>query len=271
MAREITIALVQMAPALNDIPANLRRMGDMIERICTTEKVDILVFPELITTGYECGLRFTDLAEYLSGPTVNVLAKDAADFNVYLVFGMATRAKVETILYDSIVVIGPEGDLVGTYHKVHLRGEERIIFRAGYRFPVFETAFGTVGVLAGWDLAFPEAARSLVLDGAELIVVAAAWEEDLKDMWPILNRARAVENSAVVVAANRVGEEPSYRFCGGSLVVGPYGEVYTAIDEAAEGYALATLDLDVVREAREKLQLIQHREPAAYRAVVRKY
>ncbi len=271
MAREVTIALVQLAPELNDPAANLRRIGDMVERICTTEKVDMIVFPELVTTGYECGLRFTDLAELVPGPTVQLLAKDAADFNVYLVFGMPTRAKVETVLYDSVVMVGPEGDLVGVYHKVHLRGEERIIFRAGYRFPIFETAFGLVGVLAGWDLAFPEAVRSLVLEGAELVVVAAAWEEEFKEMWQVLNRARALENSVVVAATNRVGEEPSYRFCGGSLIAGPYGELHTVIDEAAEGYALATVDLDVVREAREKLQLIQHREPAAYRAIVRKY
>ncbi len=271
MAREVTIALVQMAPVLNDPAANLRQMGDTIERICTAEKVDIILFPELVTTGYECGLRFADFAEPIPGPTVNALAKDAADFNVYLVFGMASKAKVETVLYNTVVVLGRSGDLVGAYHKVHLRGEERIIFRAGYRFPVFETDIGTLGVLAGWDQAFPEAARSLVLDGAELILVAGAWEEELSEMWPILNRTRAFENAVFIAAATRVGEEPSYRFGGGSLVVGPYGEVHTSIEAPAEGYALATVDLDAVREAREKFQFIQHREPAAYRALVRKY
>ena len=271
MSQEITVALVQMAPELNEPSDNVRKMGDMIERICTQEQVDIIVFPELITTGYECGLRFTDFAEQVPGPTANLLAKDAADFNVYLVFGMVTKARVETVLYDSVVVIGPDGDLVGTYNKVHLRGEERIVFRSGYKFPVFETNFGPVGVLAGWDQSFPEAARSLVLDGAELIVVSAAWDAELETMWPVLNRARAIENSVFVAAANRVGEEPSYKFAGGSLVVGPYGNIHTYMEEAIEGYALAKVDLSAVREAREKLQLIQHREPAAYRAVVRKY
>ncbi len=271
MTREIRVALVQMAPELNEPQENVRRMGDMIERICTEEKVEVIVFPELVTTGYECGLRFTDFAEQLPGPTTNLLAKDAADFDVYLIFGMVTKARVETVLYDSVVVLGPDGDLVGVYNKVHLRGEERIIFRGGYKFPVFETRFGLLGVLAGWDLAFPEAARSLVLDGADLVVVSGAWEADFAEAWPLLARARAVENSVFVAAANRVGEEPTYRFGGGSLVTGPYGEIHTVIEEAAEGYALATINLDEVREAREKLQLIQHREPAAYRAIVRKY
>lgn len=271
MTREITVALVQMAPELNDPSENIRRMGDTIERICTEEKVDVIVFPELVTTGYECGLRFTDFAEMVPGPTTNLLAKDAQDFDVYIVFGMVTKARVETVLYDSVVVLGPDGDLVGTYNKVHLRGEERIIFRAGYRFPVFETRFGLMGVLAGWDLAFPEAARSLVLDGAEFIAVAGAWEKDMGEGWGLLTRARALENSVFVAATNRVGEEPTYAFTGDSLIAGPYGETHTIIEEMAEGYALATIDLDNVREAREKLQLIQHREPAAYRAIVRKY
>ncbi len=90
-------------------------------------------------------------------------------------------------------------------------------------------------------------------------------------MWSVVNRARAVENSVFVAAANRVGTEPSYQFAGESLVVGPLGHIHTALDCSAEGYALATIDLDEVREVREKLQLIQHREPAAYRPLVRKY
>lgn len=271
MSREMTLALAQMAPVLNEPMENLRRIGDMIERICTEQPVDLILFPELVTTGYECGLRFTDFAERVPGPTVNVLAKDASEFNVHLALGMVTKARVETVLYNSVVVIGPDGDLVGTYNKVHLRGEERITFRNGYRFPVLETGFGYVGVLAGWDQAFPEAARALVLDGAELILVAGAWERDQEGLWRVFNTARAAENSVFVAAANRVGEEPSYQFAGGSLIVGPYGEVHTAIDAPAEGYAVATVDLDEVRRARERWQLIQHREPLAYRAVVRKY
>ncbi len=271
MSREVTIALVQIAPTLNDPPANLRSMGDMIERICSQERVDLIVFPELITTGYECGLRFADFAERVPGPAINALSKDAADFNVHVVFGIATKAKVETVLYDTVVMLGPDGDIVGTYNKVHLRGEERIIFRSGYKFPVFETVFGAVGLLAGWDQMFPEAARSLVLDGAELVIVAAAWDAELKNIWATINQARSVENSVFVAAANRVGQEPSYAFAGGSMIVGPLGEIHTALDEAEEGYALATVDLDDVREVREKLQLIQHREPSAYRPLVRKY
>ncbi|MBK9231447.1 MAG: carbon-nitrogen hydrolase family protein [Anaerolineae bacterium] len=111
--------------------------------------------PELTTTGHECGLRFTDYAETVPGPTVSRIAKDAAQYNTHVVFGMVSKAKVESVLYNTAVVIGPDGELIGSYGKVHLKGEERLAFRNGFRFPVFETEWGNLGVLVGWDMAFP--------------------------------------------------------------------------------------------------------------------
>ena len=247
--REITIAVVQFQPTLNEPDENIRRMSDFINKICTEQPVDLVVFPELTTTGHECGLRFTDYAETVPGPTVSRIAKDAAQYNTHVVFGMVSKAKVESVLYNTAVVIGPDGELIGSYGKVHLKGEERLAFRNGFRFPVFETEWGNLGVLVGWDMAFPEAARSLALDGAD----------------------RACENSVFVAAANRVGEEPSYQFFGDSMVLSPRGERYTGLEDNAEGYGIARINLDLVRQAREEFQLFQCRQPLAYRNVVRKY
>jgi predicted amidohydrolase len=168
-------------------------------------------------------------------------------------------------------MIGPDGELLGDYRKLHLRGEERLAFRPGYRLPVFDTQLGGVGLLIGWDLAFPEATRSLTLDGADVIVVCAAWETAHMEEWRAYTVARACENAVYIAAANRVGEEPSYSFGGESMLVGPRGQVCTALDEAVEGYAVATVDLDEIRKAREEYQILQCRQPAAYRALVRKY
>lgn len=271
MAREITIALVQMAPELADAEANLRKMGDYVERICSEQNTDLIVFPELSYTGAELGLRATDLAERVPGHATNYLAKRAADFNTHIVFGMVIKEKVESILYNGLVCIGPEGDVAGEYHKVHLLGEERQVFRNGFRFISIEAEWGRFGLTSGTDLAFPEAARSLTLDGSELIVVSANWEEQFQGSWRAHLISRACENAVFVAATNRVGEEPTMRFAGDSLVVGPAAELYTMLDEAIEGYAVATIDLDRVRTVREDRQLIQYREPTAYRAVVRKY
>ncbi|MGD8595950.1 MAG: carbon-nitrogen hydrolase family protein, partial [Anaerolineae bacterium] len=173
--QELTIAAVQMYPQLGKVEENLLAMGKFVDKICTQQKVDLIVFPELATTGYELGVRFTDVAERVPGHAVNLLAQRAADFGTHLVFGMVTKEKVESIIYNAAVVIGPDGELLGEYRKLHLPGEERLAFRPGYRMQTFETAFGHIGVLLGWDLAFPEVARSLTLDGADLLCVCANW------------------------------------------------------------------------------------------------
>jgi len=269
--KQITVATVQMAPKLTETEANLERMGKWVEDICRDQKVDLIVFPELVTTGYECGLRFAELAEHVPGRTVDYMAERAADFEVHLAFGLVEKQRVESIIYDSAILIDSQGEVISTYHKVHLRGEERLAFRPGYRFVLGEASFGPVGLLIGWDLAFPEAARCLTLQGAELLCVCANWERPHTSAWRNYVFTRALENSVFVVAANRVGEEYTYSFFGSSLIVGPHGEVHSAMEEEVEGYGLATIDLDEVRKNREDTQLLQVRQPRSYREIVKMY
>ena len=168
---EITVAVVQMHPELGKVEDNLLAMGKFIDKICTEKNVDLVVFPELATTGYELGLRFTDVAERPTGHVVNTLAQRAADHNTHIIFGLVTKEKVESTIFNAAILLGPDGEMLGEYRKLHLPGEERLAFRPGYRLPVFETTLGQVGILLGWDLAFPEAARSMALDGAEILVL----------------------------------------------------------------------------------------------------
>jgi predicted amidohydrolase len=277
--REVSIVVVQMRPLLNEMEENLVKVSDYISKICGSQKVDLIVFPELITTGYECGVRFVDLAQRVPGSSVNVIAQRAAEFGVHIAFGMPSKEKVESILFDSAVLIGPDGELIGEYRKVHLKGEERMTFRAGYKYPIFETEIGNIGMLLGYDMAFPEAARSLALDGADLIVVCANWEKPRNDEWQTYVVARAYENSCFIAAANRVGEDATLSFIGESMIVGPRGQVLASLTgeldpktgDPAEGYALARVDLGDVRRNREDFQTLQNREPDTYKALVRKY
>lgn len=274
--REIFVAMAQFQPRLNEVQKNLDRMGDIIDHICAAQKVDLIVFPELATTGYECGVRFAEFAEPVPGYTIETLGARVARYETYLAFGMVVKHKVESVVYDAALLLGPDGALVGQYHKVHLKPEERPIFRGGYRFPVFQTNFGAVGLLLGWDVAFPEAARALALDGAELIVVAANWETQTIAEWQTYLRARALENSMFVVGVNRIGEEYTYTFGGESAVVSPRGEILASVgrdeeNRPKEAYAIAKIDLDAVKKSREELQTMQGRQPALYRAIVRNY
>ncbi|HEC23368.1 MAG TPA: hypothetical protein ENI95_10690 [Chloroflexi bacterium] len=307
--REITVATVQMNPRLGEIEDNLIKISNFISKIASQQKVDIILFPELITSGYELGVKFTQVAQHVPGPTTNLLAQRAQELGVYIGFGMVAKERVESILYDAAVLVGPDGELLGEYHKSHLKGEERMAFREGYKLPVFETEFGVLGLMLGWDLAFPEVARSMVLDGAELLCVLASWEKDEIDEWKTLLRARAYENACFVAGANRVGEDVTLTFGGESMIVGPRGKVRASLpgeevveekesgekgkDEAKEegkdakkdrpkpkskpktrpleGYCVARIDLDEIRQHREKRQTLQTRQPPLYRAIVRKY
>jgi len=277
--REITIATVQMKPKLGEAEDNLVQMSDWISKIASQQKVDLIVFPELVTSGNELGVRFTEIAQRVPGPTVNLMAQRANEYGIYIAFGMATKERVESVLYNSAVLVGPEGELIDTYNKIHLRGEERMAFREGFRLPVMDTEFGTIGLMLGYDLAYPEVSRSLALDGAEVLVVMANWEAANIDEWKTYVRARAYENSLFVAAANRVGEDVTLNFGGESMVVGPRGTVYATLAEETdaetgaplEGFSVARVDLDQVRKFREEFQFVQTRQPAVYRTIVKKY
>lgn len=277
--REITIATVQMKPALGESEDNLVKMSDFVSKIASQQKVDLIIFPELATSGYELGVRVTEMAQRIPGPTVNLMAQRAAEFGVYIAFGLATKEKVESVLYNSAVLVGPDGEMLGSYNKVHLRGEERMAFREGFRLPVIETEIGSIGLLLGWDLAFPEVARVLALEGAELLTVLANWESEQMEEWRTYVRARAFENALYVAASNRVGEDVTLKFGGESMIVGPRGKVHATLaeekdpetKEPREGYSVARVDLDEVRKCREEYQTLQARQPTVYRAVVKRY
>lgn len=277
--REVTIAVVQMKPRLGEPEENLVKMSETISKIASQQRVDLIVFPELITSGYELGVRFTELAQRVPGPTINLIAQRANEYGVYIAFGMVTKERVESVLYNSAILVGPDGELLDAYNKIHLRGEERMAFREGYKLPIIPTEIGNIGLMIGYDLAFPEVARSLVLDGAELICVMANWEASVIDEWKTYVRARAYENSVFIAAANRIGEDVTLNFGGESMIVGPRGQIHASLANETdpesgaplEGFAVARIDLDEVRKFREEYQFIQNRQPAVYKTLVRKY
>lgn len=277
--REITIALVQMKPRLGEAEENLIKMSEMISTIASQQRVDLIVFPELVTSGNELGLRFTELAQRVPGPTINLIAQRANEYGIFIAFGMVTKERVESVLYNSAILIGPEGDLIEVYNKIHLRGEERMAFREGYRLPVADTEIGQIGLMIGYDLAFPEVARSLALDGAELILCLSNWEASQIDEWKTYTRSRAYENSIFIAGVNRVGEDVTLNFGGESMVVGPRGQIFASLADETdpetgaplEGFTVARIDLDEVRKYREEYQFIQNRQPAVYKSIVKKY
>ena len=121
--QELNIAVVQMEPELAKMEENVAKMGKMIPKIATEQAVDLIVFPELSVTGFEGGQRFTQMAQRVPGAVTNILGQHATDFGLYVLIGMAVKEEVETVLYNSAVLIGPDGGVEEEYRKVHLHAE----------------------------------------------------------------------------------------------------------------------------------------------------
>jgi predicted amidohydrolase len=277
--REITVAIVQMKPRLGEPEENLVKMSELIASIASQQKVDLIVFPELITSGNELGVRFTDIAQRVPGPTINLIAQRANDFGIYIAFGMATKEKVESVLYNSAILVGPDGELIEVITKSICVVKNAWRSVKALSCPSQKTEIGNIGLMIGYDLAYPEVARSMALEGADLLCVLSNWEAAHIDEWKTYLRSRAYENSLYVAGANRVGEDVTLNFGGESMIVGPRGEVFASMEdetddetgEPMEGFAVARIDLDAVRQNREDFQFIQTRQPAVYRSIVRKY
>lgn len=242
------VTLVQLAATL-DSAAN----RDQVEgRLRDLDGSALVVLPE--ATMHDFGPADHDLAavaEPLDGPFVDLLAGEARRLRTTIVAGMFERT--DDLPYNTLVVVGPDGDLTATYRKIHLydsfgyRESERL--RAGEIEPVVVTVEDlTVGLMTCYDLRFPELARGLVDRGADAFVVPAAWVagEHKVEHWRTLLRARAIENTVWVAAAGQGGS----RYTGHSLVADPWG---TIVEEALGGDELVTAQVavDAVRESRD--------------------
>ena len=240
----MSVAVVQEASGL-DPADNRARLAPL-----TPEGVDLTVFPEAFARDFgEAGSDVSAFAEPLDGPFAAAVARVAAERRTTLVAGMFETSDDPARPYNTLVV---RGRARADYRKVHLydsfgyRESDRL--SAGAVEPrLVEVAGLTLGLMTCYDLRFPELGRLLVQEGAEVLVVPAAWVAGPRkvDHWRTLVRARAVENTVFVVAAG----QPGPRYTGHSMVVDPLGDVLAEAGEGPETIR-AVLDPAVLAEAR---------------------
>ncbi|MEU6647186.1 carbon-nitrogen hydrolase family protein [Saccharomonospora sp. NPDC046836] len=231
---------------------------------------DLVVFPEQCLQGYLPSLTRYDLdhvayqhehAERVrDGPSVKAVERAARRLGVHVVFGLTERDEDRPeVLYNSAVLIGPDG-LIGRYRKVHQPGDEKHIYHPGQDSTVFPTPLGRIGLLICYDACFPESARALALDGADLLVLPTAWaleggaarpaDDRMVEYYDLFTRARALENQTWFVGANLVGQLGDFHYPGFSRVVAPDGRV-RADTGPHEGFTLAEVDIaGEIRHAR---------------------
>ena len=209
------------------------------------------------------------------GPHVERLREIAGDTVVCVGY---TEAALAGGVYSSAVCVSGDG-VLGHHRKVHIPPAERGVFLSGDDFEAFDTPVGRLGMLLCYDKVFPEAARKLSLDGAEIIASMAAWpacrESNTRRIgrdvqtrhFNVLDQARAVENQVVWVSANQVGKLGRLRFPGQAKVVSPDGSVL-ATTRSRKGLAVAGVDLDgAVSGARTTISHLGDRRPHAYAAL----
>ncbi len=248
------VACIQMKPVRFQVEENLKRMTYFIEK-AMKKKVDFIVFPELITSGYECGKQFINMAEVATDSnSIRCISKLAKKHSVNIIFGFPERDPYEgRIVYNSSVFIDDEGNLKGIYRKVHLFGKaEKEVFKAGDTYPVFDTSFGKIAMMICWDTAFPEVARIYALEGASIIFISTNWENPYSDDWDLAIRSRAADNAIFVAGANRVGKDDHLSFFGHSKIVSPTGKVMKALHTDEEGIVRAKLDLSSIEKLRNE-------------------
>ncbi|MCA9015534.1 MAG: carbon-nitrogen hydrolase family protein, partial [Planctomycetaceae bacterium] len=191
--RIVRLATIHHQPREGKLPSDKpAQFAKLIEQ-AAEKKADLVVLPESITV-YGTGLSYAECAEPIPGPSTKYFSQLAKKHNLYIVVGLYERA--QHLVYNVAVLIGPDGAIVGKYRKVTLpRGEIEGGVTPGSEYPVFDTRFGKVGMMICYDGFFPEVARELSKNGAEVI----AWP-----VWgcnPMLGAARACENHVYVVSS----------------------------------------------------------------------
>jgi N-carbamoylputrescine amidase len=259
--------------------------AERLVRQAAREGANVILIPELFETPYFCAVQnqaFLKLARPLNDhPTIEHFRRVATELGVVIPVSVFERAG--SALFNSAVVIDADGATVGHYRKSHIPQspgyEEKYYFSPGDTgFKPVDTAYGKLGIAVCWDQWFPEAARSLVLQGAEFLMYPTAIgsepkQSDLDSMehWRVVMRGHAGANMVPVVAANRIGSESvegvPMTFYGSSFIADHVGALAAAADRNTEAVLVRKFDLDECRAYRESWGCFRDRRPDLYGAL----
>jgi predicted amidohydrolase len=265
------VAISQFDPTLGNTERNLQSIDCAIEH-AAQQGASLTVFPECSVSGYVFNSlqEAWRIADTIPGPVTDHLVDTAARHNVSIVVGMLERAGERC--YNSAVLVGPMG-LQAVYRKAHTLclGVDRFTTPGDIPFAVHQIPGARIGILICYDLRFPEPARILALQGAQIIVLPTNWPVGSTIQPDLFTRTRAAENRVFLLAADRVGIERGAQFLGRSQVVGPAGDVRAEAGTTRED--LLVFDIDpteadtkrmVVRPGEHEFDFFGDRRPDLY-------
>ncbi len=292
MSKIVKVAAIQMRCKTNDMAANLSRAEEMVVS-AAAEGAQIILLPELFSREYFCQQRRYDFYEYarptLEDEAVQMGIRLAKQLQVVLPVSFYERDL--NTLYNSVACIDADGSILGVYRKTHIPDDhyyqEKFYFTPGNTgFKVFNTKFAAIGVGICWDQWFPESARCMALEGAELLFYPTAigsepiLECDSMPHWRRCMQGHAATNLMPVIATNRIGLEgvepceenagqsSSLLFYGSSFMTDETGELICSAKRDSEEILTATYDLDELRQKRLEWGLFRDRRGEMYKKII---
>jgi N-carbamoylputrescine amidase len=282
MARKVKVGLIQMATkAPADASCETHRIAMLDAHAKYIEEagkkgVNMLCMQEVFTGPYFCpsqDSKWYGLTEKIpDGPTTKLMQEYAKKYNMVMVVPIYEE-HITGVYYNTAAVIDADGKYLGKYRKNHIpqvKGFwEKFFFKPGnLGYPVFKTAYGNVGVYICYDRHFPDGARCLGLNGAEIVFNPSATVAGLSEyLWQLEQPAHAVANGYFVAAINRVGKEEPWNigeFYGQSYVVSPRGQILAKASRDKDELLVTEIDLDEVKEVRDLWQFFRDRRPETY-------
>jgi agmatine deiminase len=274
--KNVRVGLIQMAVG-PDPNENLKKALSNVEQ-AAKEGSQIICLPELYRTRYfpqGIGVNVLPLAETIPGDSTRVFSEIARRNNVVIIVPLFEKSS-DGKYYNTAVITDADGTLHTPYHKVHIPQDpgffEKGYFYPGDRYHVHTTRYGRIAVLICYDQWFPEAARCVALDGAQIIFYPTAIghptseepaEGNWHEAWALIQRGHAVANSVHVAVTNRVGKEADITFFGGSFICDAFGKIILQGGDTEETL-IATLDLSMNQTVRESWGFFRNRRPDTY-------
>lgn len=277
-----------------DQQLNITRLASGIANLAE-HGAQLIVLQELHNSLYFCqteNVNLFDLAEPIPGPSTNFYGELARQYGVVIVTSLFER-RAAGLYHNTAVVIEKDGTIAGKYRKMHIPDDpayyEKFYFTPGdLGFQPIETSLGKLGVLVCWDQWYPEAARLMALQGAELLIYPTAIgyessdtedeQQRQREAWTTVQRGHAVANGLPVVSVNRVGYEPDpsgqtkgIQFWGSSMVVGPQGEMLYRASEVEEECTIVSVDLNHSEHVRRWWPFLRDRRIDAYEDITKRY
>ncbi len=280
MTRTLTVSAIQAAFD-DDMQRNIARIADYAEQAASAG-ADIVLPPELFCGTYFCKTQdeanFAKAHPWRDHPAVMALSEVAARLSLVIPVSIFEKRGPE--YFNSVVVLDADGAPLGVYRKSHIPDgpgyQEKFYFRPGDTgFRVWETQKGCIGVGICWDQWFPEAARAMALQGADILLYPTAIGAEPQDpaldtaaRWRRAMQGHAVSNTIPVVAANRIGDEDGQVFYGTSFIADEAGAIVSDLDRTETGIVTATFDLDKIQQDRAAWGFFRDRRPDLYSELV---